>query len=30
MNILNKELSLRSVLDPYTSKANIDFLKERI
>lgn len=27
MNILNKELSLRSVLDPYTSKANIDFLK---
>ncbi len=25
--ILNKELSLRSVLDPYTLKANLDFLK---
>jgi len=27
INILNKELSLRSILEPYTIKANLDFLK---
>ncbi len=27
INILNKEISLRSVLEPYTIKANMDFLK---
>ena len=27
IEILNKEVSLRSVLEPYTISANIDFLK---
>ena len=27
MEIINKELSLRSVIEPYTICANIDFMK---
>ena len=27
VNILNKEISLRSVLEPYTINANLDFLR---